>query len=163
MEFKSTLRVDLDPNKNSRNDRKNIEHASLKTVAAFLNTGGGTLVIGVADDGKTVSEDGEPLGIVKDNFPNEDKMKQHLTNIVKSRMTMGTANGAVIIARGLVHMKFYDYRGSRVLAVRCEPATQQTFVEGENKKSHFYVRTGPETVEFFAQEAVEYSRDRFPA
>ena len=160
MEFKSTLRVDLGTGK----EAKYIVHASLKTVAAFLNTDGGTLVIGVADDGKTVSDDGEPLGLYKDKFKNEDEMKLNLTARVKDEMTLG----AVAIARGLVHMKFYDYRGSRVLAVRCEPAAQPIYVRDykdrkDRSKLQFYVRTGPATQEFFAQQTVEYSRDRFPA
>ncbi len=48
LEFKSSLRWDL---KNDQKDDKHITHASLKTIAAFLNTDGGDLLIGVADDG----------------------------------------------------------------------------------------------------------------
>lgn len=151
VEFKSTLRVNL---KTGKND-KDITLASLKTIAAFLNTRGGTLIIGVADDGAPVADDdGEPVGIAKDKFRNEDRMELHLTNLVNVRMDMG----AVAIARGLVRLKFYDYRGSRVLAVRCEPATQATYV---NKR--FYIRTGPATIEPSTRDAHEYIRGRFPS
>ena len=51
LEFKSTLRWNL---KENRQDDKFITHAVLKTVAAFLNTDGGDLLIGVADDGAIV-------------------------------------------------------------------------------------------------------------
>ena len=47
VEFKSTLRWHL----HAERMDKEIEHASLKTIAAFLNTAGGTLLIGVNDDG----------------------------------------------------------------------------------------------------------------
>ena len=67
VEFKSTLSVNLRSNDKHKRDER-IQLASLKTMAAFLNSRvGGTLIIGVADGG-------EPVGIDKDNFPNEDRM-----------------------------------------------------------------------------------------
>ena len=50
VEFKATLRVNLHTN---QNDVK-MEHAVLKTLAAFLNSKGGTLFIGVNDSGEVV-------------------------------------------------------------------------------------------------------------
>jgi len=52
-----------------RAEKKNsaIEHASLKTIAAFLNSGGGTLLIGVEDDGK-FKELKSMASIMKINF-----------------------------------------------------------------------------------------------
>jgi Putative DNA-binding domain len=50
IEFKSTLRINL----HTRQKDSKMELAVLKTVAAFLNMSGGTLVIGVADDGEPV-------------------------------------------------------------------------------------------------------------
>src|SRR5439155_9603441 len=47
LEFKSSLRWSL---KEDRQDDRLVTHAVLKTVAAFLNSEGGDLVIGVADD-----------------------------------------------------------------------------------------------------------------
>ena len=48
LEFKSTLRWNL---VEDRKDDKRVTHAALKTIAAFLNTEGGDLLLGVADDG----------------------------------------------------------------------------------------------------------------
>jgi hypothetical protein len=48
LEFKSTLRWNL---KEDRKHDRIVTHAVLKTIAAFLNTEGGDLLIGVADDG----------------------------------------------------------------------------------------------------------------
>jgi hypothetical protein len=47
IEFKSTLRW----NKEAKRDDDKIEQAVIKTIAAFLNTGGGTLLVGVNDKG----------------------------------------------------------------------------------------------------------------
>ena len=46
-------------------------HAALKTIAAFLNTEGGDLLIGVDDDRRV-------LGIEHDRLENDDKFLRHL-------------------------------------------------------------------------------------
>lgn len=75
VEFKSTLRVNMHTGEKD----PRLELASLKTIAGFLNTKGGTLIIGLADDGT-------PLGVESDQFPNEDKMNLHLANLISTRM-----------------------------------------------------------------------------
>ena len=75
VEFKSTLRVNLHTNQPDTR----MELTILKTLAGFLNKDGGTLVIGVSDNGT-------PLGIDVDNFQSEDAMNLHLVNIVQSKL-----------------------------------------------------------------------------
>ena len=116
-------------------------------MAAFLNSRvGGTLIIGIADDG-------EPLGIRKDRFPNKDAMGLYLRNIVTRSM------GTVAMTR--VHPEFIDYRGSVILAVRCDPSAQPVYVN-DGKSSDFYARTGPGTTKLSTQETVEYINENFP-
>ena len=74
-EFKSTLRVNVHT---GQNDIR-MEREVLKTLAAFLNSNGGSLVIGVNDKGK-------PTGLEVDNFHSEDKMNLHLVNLIRDRM-----------------------------------------------------------------------------
>ena len=74
LEFKSSLRWNL---KEDRKDDKHVTHAALKTIAAFLNTEGGDLVIGVADDGAV-------LGIEHDRLENDDKFMRHLAQVVRN-------------------------------------------------------------------------------
>ncbi|MEK6862171.1 MAG: ATP-binding protein, partial [Nanoarchaeota archaeon] len=66
LEFKSTLRTNLHTNQAD----KQVEHSILKTLAAYLNSDGGTLLIGVSDIG-------EICGIEKDNFESNDKLNLH--------------------------------------------------------------------------------------
>ena len=68
IEFKSTLRTNMHT---GEKDPK-MELAVLKTIAAFLNMNGGTLIVGVSDDG-------EPVGVEADKFPDEDKMNLTLS------------------------------------------------------------------------------------
>ena len=74
LEFKSTLRWNL---KEDRKDDKFVTHATLKTIAAFLNTEGGDLLIGVADDGSIV-------GIERDQLESDDKFMRHLAQVVRN-------------------------------------------------------------------------------
>ena len=59
-------------------------HAVLKTVAAFLNTEGGDLLIGVADDGSIT-------GTEADKLESDDKFMLHLAQVVRNGLG-GTFN-----------------------------------------------------------------------
>ena len=141
VEFKATLRTNLHT---GATDTR-MEMAVLKTLAGFLNTGGGTLVIGVLDDGT-------PLGLGADGFPSEDKMSLHLVNIVKARISPQALTA--------MHMHFEDYDGERVMVIRCQKSPVAVFVkDGEHER--FYVRTGPSTTELKASETQDYIKQRF--
>ena len=89
-EKKSTLCVNLkyvDPKtgklspKVEYKDKENpIEKSAMKTISAFGNTKGGTLVIGVADDNSIVGIDAD---FELKQFPNQDKWELHLKNCLK--------------------------------------------------------------------------------
>ncbi len=138
VEFKSTLRMNLH---NGSKDAR-MEDAIVKTVAGFLNLKGGSLVIGVQDDGT-------PIGIEHDEFESEDKMNLHLTNLLNDRLS------AVIWAN--VHANFEDFGAKRVLAVRCDPSNKPIF----DKHGRLYVRTGHSTRELSAQEAAVFVQAQF--
>ena len=116
-EFKSTLRVNLHT---MQRDPK-MEHAILKTINGFLNSReGGNLVIGIADDGL-------PLGLEVDGFPNEDKMDLHLGNIIKERLGADT----------MLHIKprFEDYKEKEFFIVECLPSQKPIYMKNGNEKS----------------------------
>lgn len=56
---------------------KHVTHAALKTIAAFLNTEGGDLLISVDDDRQV-------LGIEHDRLENDDQFMRHLTQAVRN-------------------------------------------------------------------------------
>jgi len=85
LEFKSTLRWNL---KEDRQDDKVVTHAVLKTVAAFLNTEGGDLLIGVAADGAIV-------GIERDQLDDDDKFMRHLAQVVRNGLGVRSGPGTV--------------------------------------------------------------------
>lgn len=140
-EFKSTLRVNLYTHEN---DPK-MEHAVLKTINGFLNSDGGTLVIGVADNGDAV-------GIDVDGFPNEDKMDLHLGNLIKHRL--GTT--------AMLHIKprFEDYKGERVLLVDCKPSMVPVYFKTGNE-DEFYIRAGGSSAKLIMSQMHDYIKQRF--
>ena len=141
IEFKSTLRTNLHT---GQPDDK-MQLAALKSVAGFLNAKGGTLVIGVADDGKV-------LGLAADAFPNEDKMGLHLVNLVRDRL------GEIFLP--YVHPLFEDQDDGRVLVVRCDKGPKACFVKDGNQQ-RFYVRGGNATAELSGIAVTDYVKARF--
>ena len=141
VEFKSTLRTNL----HTGNKDPRMELSVLKTLAGFLNTNGGMLVIGISDEGS-------PIGIQADGFANEDKMSLHLVNIVKSRMGVQAMTN--------IHAHFDDHDDYRVMIVKCRRSTAPIFLKDGNSE-HFYIRTGPSTTELSASQTQEYIRQRF--
>jgi len=140
-EFKSTLRTNL--HTSSKDPR--MESTVLKTIAGFLNVNGGTLIVGVSDDGV-------PVGIDVDGFANEDKMGLHLINIVKTRLGVQALTN--------IHVHFDEYKDSRVMVVRCDRSSTEVFIkDGEHEK--FYIRTGPSTTELSTSQTLDYIKQRF--
>jgi hypothetical protein len=141
LEFKSTLRINLHTGKPD----PRMELSVLKTIAGFLNSQGGTLVVGCGDDG-------EPIGVEADQFPNEDKMHLHLVNILKERIGAGHMM--------YIHPRFEDLKDKRVMAVDCWPARSSAFVK-DNGVERFFIRAGASTAELPMSQAQEYARQRF--
>jgi predicted HTH transcriptional regulator len=122
-----------------------MESTVLKTIAGFLNTTGGTLVVGVADDGT-------PVGLAADGFPSEDKMALHVINLLKERM-----GGQHAIN---VHLRFDDHAKVRVLTIECDKSKTPVFVK-DGAAERFFVRYGPSTQELTGATAQAFIQQRF--
>ena len=140
-EFKSTLRANLHTGQND----SRMEREVLKSLAAFLNSDGGTLIIGVNDQGT-------PLGLKADNFASEDKMNLHLVNLIRDRM--GPQNMLYI------HPQFEDYENTRALVVDCKRSRTPVYVKDGNME-HFFIRTGAATTELTGNQMQQFIRQRF--
>jgi type I restriction enzyme R subunit len=147
LEFKSTLRWDL---KTDRQDDKLITHAVLKTIAAFLNTDGGDLLIGVADDGSVV-------GIEHDRLENDDKFMRHLVQVVR--------NGLGDRAGTCLDPQIQVVQGKPVCLVICQRSPEPVFLKWKGMEAapdgDFFVRSGPRTDRLAPESAAEYQRTRF--
>lgn len=147
LEFKSTLRWDL---KNGRKDDKFVTHAALKTIAAFLNTDGGDLLIGVGDDGAVLGLDADDLG-------SDDKYVRHVNQIVEN--AMGTA------ASTHVDPKIERVNGARMCLVKCARGAAPVYLvwKGMEKDAEgdFFVRTGASTKRMPEEEVDAYIAGRW--
>jgi type I restriction enzyme R subunit len=147
LEFKSTLRWDL---REDRQDDKVVTHAALKTIAAFLNTEGGDLLIGVADDGAIV-------GIERDRLESDDKFMRHLAQVVR--------NGLGDRAGTCIDPKTQIVEGRTVCVVSCQRSPEPVFLKWKGLEvasdGDFFVRSGPGTVKLPPESAREYTRTRF--
>jgi type I restriction enzyme R subunit len=147
LEFKSTLRWSL---KEDRRDDKGVTLAALKTIAAFLNTEGGDLLIGVADDGAIV-------GIERDQLETDDKFMRHLAQVVRNGM--GDRAGTCI------DPKTQTVQGKTVCVVSCQRSPEPVFLKWKgveaSPEGDFFVRSGPGTVKLPPESTREYIRTRF--
>ena len=148
LEFKSTLRWSL---KEGREDDKGVTHSVLKTIAAFLNTEGGDLLIGVADDGSIV-------GIEIDQLDNDDKFMRHLAQVVR--------NGLADRAGTCIDPRTQIAQGKTVCVVSCQRSPEPVFLKWKGLEAtaegDFFVRSGPGTVKLSQESAQQYIRTRFP-
>jgi type I restriction enzyme, R subunit len=149
LEFKSSLRWSL---KEGRLDDKGVTHAVLKTVAAFLNTEGGDILIGVADDGTVV-------GFEHDQLENDDKFMRHLTQVVRN--ALGDRAGTCIDPTVQI------VQDRSVCLVTCQRSLEPVFLKWKGMEASpegdFYVRSGPGSVRLAPDSAREYIRTRFRA
>lgn len=141
VEFKSTMRWNLRAGKKD----KNITHAILKTIAAFLNSEGGILIVGVEDNG-------EILGLSEDRFENDDKMYLFLTSIIKSYIGTLHLNN--------IHFCKEEVGELSILRLDIEAGDAPCYVISENSE-HFYLRTGPSTTELSVSKIYPYIKRRF--
>ena len=144
VEFKETFSLNV---RTGEKD-KAIEGSSLKTIAGFLNSKGGTLLIGVNDAGEPVCITPE---VTKFHKGSTDTFILHFKNLIKSK-----------IGEGFYHYIEYhivSFQGVSVLLCNCSPAHQPCFMKDTNE---FYVRVNPATDKLEGAHMMDYIHSRFP-
>ncbi len=151
LEFKATLRWDLV--KSMVN--KALEDVVVKTLAAFANSHGGTLLIGVADNGDVLGleHDYRCLGNV-----DRDKFELHLRNILNQQF--GTA-----FVTSKLAIRFREIGDREVCQVEVLAAKEPVIVTAKDKNGQatekFYARSGNSSQEISLGELSTYVKERF--
>jgi len=140
LEFKSTMRTNLKTGK----PEKGIELAWLKTVAAFLNTGGGRLLFGVDDQGTIQGTDA-------DGFASDDKCRLHFQHLIAEHIGIEHS--------GSIHMDVHTVRGRTIVLVECQRSEKPVFLS-HGKEESFYIRSGPSSVKLPVSKALQYVASR---
>ena len=129
LEFKSTLQWDVVQNQAN----KTLRRSCLKTIAAFMNSQGGTLLIGVEDDG-TIRGLDDDLRLVGDST---DKFEQTLVNLIGSEIGPAFSH--------YYRLRLEQADGKLVCVVEADPVPDGVFVSNGDKGKEFFVRAGNTT------------------
>ncbi len=128
LEFKSTLQWDVVQNQPNKALRLSV----LKTIAAFLNSQGGTLIIGVEDNGDIYGLERD-LSLLEGS---RDKFQQLLSSLIVEYI------GAGIIP--LCRIRLEEVKEKLICVIEVDRASQPVYLKGE-KGAEFYVRFGTTT------------------
>jgi type I restriction enzyme R subunit len=136
LEYKATLRT----HGATGQPFKPLETATLKTIAGFANSrDGGTLLIGITDDGGIFGLDRDYAALAKPGKDNRDLFMLHLTGIMVASMGTAAATNATL--------QIHTVDGHDVCRIHVRPsafpveATVTIDKKGQfEKKTAFYVR-----------------------
>jgi len=143
IEFKSSIRTNLYTNQFD----KRMENEILKTITAFLNTSGGNLLVGISDNK-------EILGLEHDQFPNDDKLNLHITNLIKSHI----GNEFLPFIKSTI----VETQNKKILLIICKESKRRVFLKYENKEE-FYIRNGPASIKLEGTALIDYINHKFPS
>jgi hypothetical protein len=122
----------------------------LRTIAAFLNSSGGRLFVGVKDDGSL-------CGIEKD-FPycksrNEDGWQLKIRDLVKSRFYEGDT------VNNYVDVDIVDAAGMTIARINVSKRSTLSFLK-VNDRFYLFCRQGNRTIEIGIERVEEFLRNR---
>jgi predicted HTH transcriptional regulator len=152
VEFKSSLRWDY------REQKVNpvLETVILKSIAAFANGKGGTLIIGVNDEGKILGLEPDFNTLKKKDA---DGFELHLRRLIKNQF------GISFITAHL-QVEFPEMEGKTLCVIRISPSHHPLYLKTKNKNGNetekFYVRMGNASQEIASlHEIHQYIKNRF--
>ena len=152
VEFKSSVRWDYREEKVN----KILEYVILKSIAAFANAKGGTLLIGVSDDM-------EILGLEKDfstlKKQDADYFELHVRKLINNQYGIAFSNENLL-------MGFPVFDDETICSIQIKASTNPVFLKSKNKQGlemeKFYVRSGNASQEIASlKEVNEYIKIRF--
>jgi len=150
LEFKSSLRWDLDQG----NVNKKLEDVIVKSVAAFANADGGTLLIGVGDSGTVLGLENDYASLNGD----KDKFELHLRNLFNQ------AFGAAFVATKL-QVTFPTSAGVEICQIEIGRTSEPLVVKLKDNSGQlverFFVRNGNFSQEMPLSQMKIYFQDRF--
>lgn len=145
LEFKSTLRYDL----RMKGVNKKLEYVIAKTIAAFLNTEGGDLLIGIDDESNGLGLDNDFQTLSKKNI---DGFELQLIEIIKKYI--GAHFGQH------VKITFPIYDSQQICRVQVSKSGSPVFTLYEGKED-FFVRTGCSSQPLSREEQSAYEKEHW--
>jgi|688.fasta_scaffold63509_2 hypothetical protein len=151
LELKTTLRWDL----KTKQVNKKLEDVVLKTIAAFSNGEGGTLIIGVNDDGEI---EGLHHDYATLNSGDKDKFEIHFRNLINKEY-------GVEFATNNLKITFPEVNEKEICMIEIKAGLKPIYTSAadsnSNKVQKFYVRSGNSSQEISLSEIAEFLSKRF--
>ena len=146
VEFKESARWDVKLNQQN----KAIEKVIRDTVAAFLNSDGGTLLIGVSDDGiiTGLKSDYKLFGTKNAR----DAYENWLMQLILIHCGKDIAP--------CIKITFHDLNGTDVCRVNISPSPRAVFVQ-EGNIEQFFIRTGNSKKQLSTSEVLQYCKQKW--
>ena len=146
-EFKETLRFCL----NQQKKMDYVEESVLKTIAAFLNTSGGDLFIGVNDDEEIMGLD-KDYQTFREKDQNRDGFYKHLDNIIGKTFTNSIYP--------LLNIKIYEKDGLDFCRINVKPKLGNGIFVTFKGAEHFFIRRTGSTKSLTKKETIDYINNR---
>ncbi|MBD3330045.1 DUF262 domain-containing protein [Candidatus Peregrinibacteria bacterium] len=150
LEFKSSLRW----NYATEQIDKKLETVILKSISAFSNWEGGTLIIGVEDEGGILGLDHDYRSL----NGTRDEFELHLRNLVNKTF------GKVFATTG-INITFQTINDSEICVINISKGNKPLYLEimdnNGQKSEKFYVRSGNTSQELGLSEISEYIKSHF--
>ena len=142
LEMKSTMRFDL----REGTVNKKLEYVIAKTISAFLNSEGGTLVIGVDDNGNILGLEKDMLTLSKQNI---DRFELHLRQVIKKYLGNSFEK--------YLKVSFPKIGDKKICLIKVSKSGKPVFVTFEGN-DRFLVRIGNASIPKNRQEQSEYEK-----
>jgi ATP-dependent Lon protease len=148
LEFKSSLRWDL----REGVDNPGLQKGVTRSIAAFLNTRGGRLLVGVADDGTVVgiAPDIKALERVRLGGGGHDGFLQALANVVTHHLGAHAA--------ALIRTQIMEFDGHQICVVNVGRSPEPVYLHESKDKEEFFVRFESTTRPLGLRETTAYIR-----
>jgi len=140
VEFKSTLRWNMEQHRKD----KEIEFAVLKTIVGFMNSKGGTLLVGVNNNKKVIGLQNDYDTLWRTN---RDGFELHLRSKIDSFIGKEFAH--------FVKISFEELEGKDICRVEVKDSPKPIFIEKDGGEE-FYIRSGNATKPLDKREIAEY-------
>ena len=144
LELKSSLRYDY----KTQEVNKNLEVVIAKTIAGFLNSNGGKLIIGANDNGDILGLENDYLTL---KIKNKDGFEMKIFQIINGYIGRQACFN--------IHVTFIDINTKEVCLVSVNVAKEPIYLSDKNNDK-FYVRTGNATNPLSLKETVQYLNNR---
>ena len=128
-----------------------VEESVLKTIAAFLNTSGGDLFIGVNDDEEIMGLD-KDYQTFREKDQNKDGFYKHLDNLIGKTFTNSIYP--------LLHIKIYEKDGLDFCRINVKPKLGNGVFVTFKGVEHFFIRRTGSTKSLTKKETIDYINNR---